>query len=403
MTKLITYVLLALALAGLATTAHSSLNVPQALEAQLAATNLTPSDARAHNDLGNLYMLSDRFAEAEAAYDAAIALDPNLVSARFNRALLLERQGKNRAALRELDELLDRQGDHAAALFERGSIYERWGLRDRAIRSYARAFAIDRRLSFPEFNAQVIESRLLTEALLAANREPRQDLQAPPRYEDPARIAALLVDVPSGAQLAAESSTAASANGGGSTQSYSGGASRVVDASGLSGQSATTGRASGGAIGNRGTVVGYGGEVRELEPTTVRSWVAEDSSGDDPSATAKGQAVQTYVGGAGQVNIHDPTSGYRDDSGKPPADNGYYVDADAGTQPPPGVEGGGFVSTPAEVPDYNNFDESTGDPGQDEPPGGFQLVPGSVRPGELSTGRLHLELRRSHRETVGQG
>ena len=55
------------------------------------AIGLDPSDAGAHNDLGELLMLQHRLADALIELNKALELDPSNIEARNNRELLLHR------------------------------------------------------------------------------------------------------------------------------------------------------------------------------------------------------------------------------------------------------------------------------------------------------------------------
>jgi Flp pilus assembly protein TadD len=281
------WLLALLAIAGLATHADSPPNLQAALDAQIDLVAAQPKSASAQNDLGNLYVLAGRLDDAEQAFARSIDLDRTQVTARFNLALLLERQGKKLGAMHQLDAVLDRQPDHAWAQYQRGAIYESWGFRSRAIKAYAKAFALDRRLSFPEVNPHVIENHLLAEALLETNKEPGMSLLAPPRYEDPSRIAALLLDLPS-------ARTAVATADGGKTPAPLDAASQIDIAAGRDGgpnsRTLDAGSVPAGGVSRASTATGGlvargtpTGGVREIEGTTVRSWVAgEDDAGTNP-------------------------------------------------------------------------------------------------------------------------
>lgn len=168
-------------------------SLSRAIAAQEALLAASPGDARAVNDHGNLLLLAGREEAAEEAYLRAVELDPHLQSARFNLALLLEQRGELRAAREQLRVVVDALPDHAWAHFQLGRIAERQG-RDRdAIKAYATAFHLDAALSFPEVNPQVIDSALVTKALLQTRSDIRMASEAPRMYEQPGRIASLLL------------------------------------------------------------------------------------------------------------------------------------------------------------------------------------------------------------------
>lgn len=173
--------------------AQSPPNLSRALDAQRSIVASNPSDAQAHNDLGNLLLLAHEQAQAEVAYRRALELDPSITSARYNLGLLLQQQGALRAALDELQRVREEAPGNAWAHYQIGAIQEAFGNGDRAIKSYARAFALDPQLAFPEVNPQVIDNSHLTQALIVAYRETDSLPQAPYQYEEPGRIVSLLV------------------------------------------------------------------------------------------------------------------------------------------------------------------------------------------------------------------
>lgn len=171
-------------------------NLARALEVQRRLTVERPGDAAVFNDLGNLLQLAQRPAEAEEAYRKAVELDPQKVSALFNLGLLLQQRGEPRQALRWYRQVLEIQPEHAWAHYQVGSLYEAWGGRSRAIEHYARAFSLDPQLAFPEVNPHIVENQLVTQAMLRAYQEGSAVPQAPTIYDEPGRIANLMVARP---------------------------------------------------------------------------------------------------------------------------------------------------------------------------------------------------------------
>ncbi len=166
-----------------------------ALEQQARLAASRPGDAAVHNDLGNLLVMAGAWEEAQEAYETAIRIAPEETAARFNLALLKLQRGRERGALDSLRRVLRDDPDHAWAHYQAGVLYERRGQRKRAIRHYARAVRLDPRLTRPEVNPQIVDNELVIDALLTAHRS-RPALAAPRAFEDPARIAALLVAQP---------------------------------------------------------------------------------------------------------------------------------------------------------------------------------------------------------------
>jgi tetratricopeptide (TPR) repeat protein len=328
------YALLAvlLAAAALATHAGTPPNLGNAIAAQQALAAEQPADPAVHNDLGNLLLLAGRDEEAEAAYDRALELDAELMSARFNLALLLARRGREATALRHLRKVVDAEPAHSWAWFEMGAIHERRGKRDAAVEHYARAYALNPDLSFAEHNPQVIDSRLLTESLIAAFERWPTSPRPPQDYEDPLRIAGLL---DSGAdQVAAtdgqpsdplappadEPDTA--------TEAAAAARERFEDA-----MEADEGSAEGGS----GQVVGGGrgtptGGIRDLQGTTLRTY--------DPTIDA---GIEEEP--ATDVGREAPAQPTRDSFRVQPGGIGPGTDT-ARPAPPPGDVGGGVVIAP---------------------------------------------------------
>ena len=72
---------------------------PQAIECLLSAAELNPRDAQVYSKLGLNYGKSGRLDSAMQAFDTALALDPTNAMARSNKAVALERMGKQEVIL----------------------------------------------------------------------------------------------------------------------------------------------------------------------------------------------------------------------------------------------------------------------------------------------------------------
>jgi tetratricopeptide (TPR) repeat protein len=195
-------------LAALAAVSAAPPNLARTLEAQRRLAAERPGDAGVLNDLGNLLMLVPEPAEAESAYRRALELDPDKVSALYNLGLLLQQRGELRDAMKLYEHAADLDPRHAWVQYQMGSIHETWRQRSKAVDAYARAFALDPQLAFAEVNPQIVENKLVTESMLRAYRSDYAHLQAPKVYEDPSRIATLLVK-PATAPEAADQAAAA--------------------------------------------------------------------------------------------------------------------------------------------------------------------------------------------------
>lgn len=171
-------------------------NIGRALEAQKRLIAERPNDPAVFNDLGNLFLLAHQPEEAEQAYRKAVALDPKRVSALFNLGLLLQQRGEAKQALDFFHQALEVQPEHAWAHYQSGAIYEASGQTAKAVSEYARAFSLDPQLAFREVNPQVVDNKLVTQAMLQAYRQGYGEPQVPAVYEDAHRIADLLVPPP---------------------------------------------------------------------------------------------------------------------------------------------------------------------------------------------------------------
>ncbi len=171
-------------------------NLAKAIEEQRRLTVERPQDAAVFNDLGNLLLMVPEPEEAETAYRKAVELDPDKASALYNLGLLLQQRGKLREAMKHYRHVVEVEPRHAWAHYQIGTVHEVWRQESRAVESYARAFALDPQLAFPEVNPHVVENKLLTEAMLRAYKSDFAPPRAPNVYDDPARIAALLVPSP---------------------------------------------------------------------------------------------------------------------------------------------------------------------------------------------------------------
>ena len=138
------FAILSVTLVAVLTAAASSPpNLGEALAAQYQLVADQPTDAAAHNDLGNLLVLEGNHEAAEKAYRDAIALDPTNTLPRFNLGVLLQQKGSRRQAQSELESLLEIEPGHARAHYQLGMLHESRGRRSPAVKHYAQAFALD--------------------------------------------------------------------------------------------------------------------------------------------------------------------------------------------------------------------------------------------------------------------
>ena len=179
-------------------------NLDRAIEVQRALVADRPADSRAANDLGSLLVLAEDVVGAEAAYRSAIALDGENASAHFNLGLLLQKEGNRRDALKEYERTMELEPRHAWAHYQIGTIYHRQGRESKARKLYAKALALDPSLGNPEVNPHLIDNELATSAMLYAYHHYREELLPAKEFEEPARIAGVLIDRPRSAERSAE-------------------------------------------------------------------------------------------------------------------------------------------------------------------------------------------------------
>jgi tetratricopeptide (TPR) repeat protein len=168
-------------------------NVRLAIDQQRALIATTPYQANAHNDLGNLLLLAGDVDAAEAEYREATKLDDRLISAHFNLGLLLAQRGRFDSAAEEFERVVERDDEHAWAHFQLGRLHEVAGRERKALESYTRSFRLDPTLSLADVNPQILDSRLTMRALLGLDAGKASAHEAPRVYEDPFRIATLLL------------------------------------------------------------------------------------------------------------------------------------------------------------------------------------------------------------------
>jgi Flp pilus assembly protein TadD len=184
------------AIMAIAAVASVPPTLSKAIETQRRLVTERPQDPAVLNDLGNLLVLADQPAEAEEAYRKALEIDPGKVTALFNLGLLQQQRGERREALRLYKKAVELQPDHAWAHYQIGTLYESWDQEGKAIEHYARAFQLDPQLAFKEVNPHIVENKLVTQAMLRAYGETGQQPQAPKAFDEPGRIAKLLVPRP---------------------------------------------------------------------------------------------------------------------------------------------------------------------------------------------------------------
>ena len=132
--------------------------VNRAIETQRLLVAEQPDHAALWNDLANLLLLADRLEEAEEAYDRSLELEPELVSSRFNLALLYQQTDRPRRAKRLFKQVLKQQPTHAWSQYHLGTVNAEDGKRRAAIKHYALALRLDPRLADPSFNPHILDN-----------------------------------------------------------------------------------------------------------------------------------------------------------------------------------------------------------------------------------------------------
>jgi tetratricopeptide (TPR) repeat protein len=114
----------------------------EALAAFERALALDPQDAPAHSNRGVVLADLGRKDEALAAYDRALELDPNLVQAHSNRGVVLADFGRKAEALAAYDRALALDPSLVQAHYNRGNVLDDLGRKDEAEEAYRSAIRL---------------------------------------------------------------------------------------------------------------------------------------------------------------------------------------------------------------------------------------------------------------------
>lgn len=330
---------------SLAAVAATPPNLSRAVAEQRRLAAERPGEPAVFNDLGNLLILAGDSSGAEEAYRRALELAPELASARFNLGLLLQQEGREDEARSEYRRVIDQVPDHAWAHYQIGSLYELAGNERQAVRWYGRAFSLEPRLAFSEYNPSVIENKLVEKAMLEGYRADSRRPLAPKLYEDPGRIADLLVPPPVGPAADEEGGDEPVADDEGSAEAEAMDeepAGRPVAEVG--GARLDAGDLDSRAVNQASPRGSSGSRYQPPAQPRVRTWSRSQQQDD---AASRGRATGGRVGGSAGAVVIQGGSG-----GQPTLEPSK-------TQPSPGVAPGGRVR---------------------------------FRPGTASTGRLELQL-----------
>jgi tetratricopeptide (TPR) repeat protein len=111
---------------------------------------LKPDRAATYVNRGILHMIRGDDTDADADFNAALALDQNLPDAWLNKGFIRLREGNGREALPLLEEGIQRKPDRRAlAIFARGIAYEQMGRFDSAYADLKRAHELEPGWSLP--------------------------------------------------------------------------------------------------------------------------------------------------------------------------------------------------------------------------------------------------------------
>ncbi len=157
------------------------------------------------NDLANMgvLILEKGFVhDAEACLRRALTLDKHNYEAAYRLGLVLQRDGRDREAVRYYKRTVKERPGYAQARFMLALAEERCGRRDAAVRDYVRAYRHAPDLANPHVNPLVYDSDLQTEAMIDHYRETvaRDTLKV--TAVDPESIARMMEALPPAARPA---------------------------------------------------------------------------------------------------------------------------------------------------------------------------------------------------------
>ncbi|MDP2600163.1 MAG: tetratricopeptide repeat protein [Deltaproteobacteria bacterium] len=124
----------------------------EALAAYDKAIAIDPNYAYAHNNRGNVLEKLGRDQEALASFDKALAIDLNEAFAHYNRGVVLCKLGRYEEALASFDKVIAIDPNYADAHYNRGAVLKKLGRDEEALASYDRAIAIDPNHAFAHNN-----------------------------------------------------------------------------------------------------------------------------------------------------------------------------------------------------------------------------------------------------------
>src|SRR5580704_6581722 len=105
---------------ALAVQEHRLGNLPAVAEIYGLILAKVPGYAEGHNNRGVVLQTLNRYNEALASYDKAIALKPDYANAHFNRGIVLKKLARPDEALASYDQAIAAKPNHAEAFNNRG-------------------------------------------------------------------------------------------------------------------------------------------------------------------------------------------------------------------------------------------------------------------------------------------
>jgi len=131
----------------------------------------------------------------------ALRLDPKNVEARFRLGLVLQRLGKDRAAVREYRKVVKARPGYAEAQFMLALALERSGRRHAAVQAYAKAYKHNPQLADPARNPLLLDSKLQTQAQLLRYRREVAGATLQLKPIDPAAVQRMMLARPPAPQV----------------------------------------------------------------------------------------------------------------------------------------------------------------------------------------------------------
>jgi len=127
---------------ALALEAHRRGDLPAVVEIYTLILAQVPDYAEGHNNRGVVLQQLQRYDEALASYDRAIAIKPGYVNAHFNRGTVLKKLLRRDEALASYDRALALNPAHVEAHNNRGVLLQELKRYDEALASYDQAIAL---------------------------------------------------------------------------------------------------------------------------------------------------------------------------------------------------------------------------------------------------------------------